>query len=107
VLGEVVPAGRRDGLAVEVLQAGAARRGDRLGDLLAERLHVELGAGLVHPAAGFADLVLQGRQLGGTKEEAVEYEVEDRPVLGRLGQGRGEGGPERPGLPPVDLRQRA
>ena len=60
-----------------------------LGDLLAQRLEVELGAGGVHPAA-LGDALADGGHLGGAEEEAVEDEVEDPPVLLGLGQRGGQ-----------------
>jgi hypothetical protein len=61
----------------------------RLRDLLAQRLEVELGAGRVH-AAALGNPFAHGGQLGGAEEEAVEDEVEDPPVLLGLRERRGE-----------------
>ena len=80
---------RRARSRMRALVAVAQRRGD----LLAQRRRGSSSApALVACLAGavLADALAHGRQLGGTEEEAVEDEVEDAAVLGRLGQRRGE-----------------
>ncbi len=80
---------RRDRQAGEVAHAALGALGQGLGDLLAQRLEVELGARRVDPAA-LADALAHGRHLGGAEEEALEDEVEDPAVLLGLGQRGGE-----------------
>ena len=93
-----------DGQPREVAHQRLLAVAQGLGDLLAQRLEVELGALGVHPAA-LGDPLAHGRHLGGAEEEAVEDEVEDPPVLLGLGQRRGQALLEVDGLAPRHLAQ--
>ena len=93
-----------DGQAREVAHERLLAVAQGLGDLLAQGLEIELGAGGVHPAA-LGDALAHGGHLGGAEEEAVEDEVEDPPVLLGLRQRGSQALLEVHGLRPRDLAQ--
>ena len=82
---------------------------DRLQHLLAQVVEVDLlaaGSVLVLGAPpALADALSHRRRLGGAEEEALEDEVEDAPVLGRLGERRGERLAEAGSLGPAAPRR--
>ena len=79
----------------EVAHRGVVAVADRLQELLAQVVELDpLTAGDAVLLIALADLVAQRLGLGGAEEEALEHEVEDAPVLGRLGERGGEGGAE-------------
>jgi hypothetical protein len=93
---------RRDREAREVAHLALATLAQGAGDLLAQRLEVELGAGRVDPAA-LGDALAHGGELGRAEEEAVEHEVEYAAVLLGLRECRGEALAEVLGGGPWDL----
>ena len=79
----------------EVAHGGVVAVADRLQELLAQVVELDpLAAGDAVLLIALADLVAQRLRLGGAEEEALEHEVEDAPVLGRLGERGREGGAE-------------
>ena len=85
-----------DRQAGEVAQRGLVAAAQRGGDLLAQRVDVDLALALtLGRVAGVHALTLghaaaRGRRLGRAEKETLEHEVEHPPVLGGLGQRRGE-----------------
>src|SRR4029450_9426116 len=85
---------------------------DRTQDLLAQVVVVDLLAAgdavlaRVLGAVPLANAAAQRLGLGGAEEEALEDQLEDPPVLGRLRERRGERLTKRLGLRPRDLLQR-
>ena len=101
-----------DRQAGQVAQRGLVAVAQRGGDLLAQRVEVDLALALtLRRVAGVHALTLghaaaRGRRLGRAEEETLEHEVEHAPVLGRLGQRRGECLPEVGRPRPGDLAER-
>ncbi len=105
----LAPPERRDGQPGEVAHRALRAVAQRGGDLLAQRVEVRLAeVGQVHALAValLAHPLAHRGLLGGAEEEAVEDELEHAPVVGRLGQRRGERLAEHLRLGPADVLER-
>ena len=103
-LGRAPERGEREPREVSQPRLVAVR--ERLRDLRAQRLEVDLVGGRAAARAGLADADLDRRGLRRAEQEALEDEVEDAAVLGGLGERRGERPLEGGALAPVDLAER-
>ena len=85
----LAPAEGGDGQPGEIAELGVGALLQGGGDLLAERVEVELEVGAGALAGGALGDVLAARLgLGGAEEEALEHQLEDAAVLRGLGEGR-------------------
>ena len=102
--GALALAERRDRQSREVAQVGLRALLERLRDLTAQLVEVDLIA--THARLRLGHLEPYRLYLGGAEEEAVEDQVEDATVLGRLGDRGRERLAEVGGRAPVDELQR-
>ena len=104
--GALAAAERGDRQPGEVPERGVGAVSQRGGDLLAERVEVDVASAARRPCLGLGDAPAGGLGLGGAEEEAVEHELEHSAVVVRLGERGGQRLLEVALIGPVDVVQR-